>query len=79
MFTIGDQSRGVPACAACHGEKAQGGATMPRLAGQHEEYLKKQLKVFYGNERPAAVAMHEIVKALNDKDVEALAQYLQAQ
>ena len=79
LFTIGDQSRGVPACAACHGEKAQGGATMPRLAGQHEEYLKKQLKVFYGNERPAAVAMHEIVKALNEKDIEALAQYLQAQ
>ena len=79
LFTSGDESRGIPACAACHGDKAQGNATMPRLAGQHEEYLKKQLKVFYGNERPAAVAMHEIVKTLSDKDIEALAQYLQAQ
>ena len=79
LFTMGDQSRGVLACAACHGEKAQGNASIPRLGGQHEEYLKKQLKVFYGTDRPAAAAMHEIVKALNDKDVEALAQYLQAQ
>jgi cytochrome c553 len=79
LFTTGDESRGIPACAACHGDKAQGNATMPRLAGQHEEYLKKQLKVFYGNDRPAAAAMHEIVKALTDKDVEALAEYLQAQ
>jgi cytochrome c553 len=79
LFTSGDQNRGIPACAACHGEKAQGNATIPRLGGQHEEYLKKQLKVFYGNDRPAAVAMHEIVKSLSDKDIEALAQYLQAQ
>ena len=79
LFTTGDESRGIPACAACHGDKAQGNVGMPRLAGQHEEYLKKQLKVFYGNERPAAVAMHEIVKTLSDKDIEALAQYLQAQ
>jgi cytochrome c553 len=78
LFMLGDQSRGVMACAACHGEKAQGNASIPRLGGQHEEYLKKQLKVFYGTERPAAVAMHEIVKALNEKDIEALAQYLQA-
>ena len=79
LFTAGDQSRGILACAACHGEKAQGNASIPRLGGQHEEYLKKQLKVFYGNDRPAAAAMHEIVKALTDKDVEGLAQYLQAQ
>ncbi len=79
LFTTGDQSRGILACAACHGEKAQGNASIPRLGGQHEEYLKKQLKVFYGNDRPAAAAMHEIVKALTEKDVEALAQYLQAQ
>jgi len=79
LFTGGDQARGIPACSACHGENAQGNASIPRLAGQHEEYLKKQLKVFYGSERPAAVAMHEIVKALSDHDIEALAQYLQAQ
>ena len=79
LFTQGNQDKNIPACAVCHGDKAQGNATMPRLAGQHEEYLRKQLKVFYGNERPAAVAMHEIVKGLSDSDIDALAQYLQAQ
>jgi cytochrome c553 len=79
LYLHGNADRGVPACALCHGDKAQGMGEMPRLASQHEEYLKKQLKVFYGNERPAATAMHEIVKGLSDDDIKALAQYLQAQ
>jgi cytochrome c553 len=79
LFTQGNQDKNIPACAVCHGEKGQGNATMPRLAGQHEQYLKKQLTVFYGNERPAAVAMHEIVKGLSNDDINALAHYLQAQ
>jgi cytochrome c553 len=79
IYVQGNADKGIPACALCHGDKAQGVGEMPRLAGQHEEYLKKQLKVFYGNQRPAAVAMHEIVKGLTDADIEALAQYLQAQ
>jgi cytochrome c553 len=79
LFLNGDENKGVPACAACHGEKGQGTVGTPRLAGQHEEYLKKQLKVFYGNERPAAVAMHEIAKTLSDNDIDALSHYLQAQ
>src|SRR5262249_29074941 len=36
----------VPACAGCHGGAAQGNATAPRLAGQHPEYLIKQLTFF---------------------------------
>jgi cytochrome c553 len=64
---------------ACHGEKGEGKEATPRLGGQHEAYLKRQLKVFYGNERPAATAMHEVVKGLSEDDIEAIAQYLQAQ
>ncbi|MFZ3087336.1 MAG: c-type cytochrome [Methylotenera sp.] len=79
IFTNGYAEKGVPACMACHGEKGEGKETTPRLGGQHEEYLKRQLKVFYGNERPAATAMHEVVKGLSDSDIEAIAQYLQAQ
>ena len=29
------------ACQACHGEHAEGMGAMPRLAGQHGDYLKK--------------------------------------
>jgi cytochrome c553 len=79
IFINGHPSKGVPPCKACHGEKGEGKETTPRLGGQNEAYLKRQLKVFYGNERPAATAMHEIVKGLSESDVEAIAHYLQAQ
>lgn len=79
IFTIGHADKGVPPCMACHGEKGEGKETTPRLGGQNEAYLNRQLKVFYGNERPAATAMHEIVKGLSENDVAAIAHYLQAQ
>lgn len=79
IFINGYPDKGVPPCMVCHGEKGEGKETMPRLGGQNEAYLKRQLKVFYGNERPAATAMHEIVKGLSESDVEAISHYLQAQ
>ncbi len=79
IFTNGHLDKGVPPCMACHGEKGEGKESTPRLGGQHEFYLKRQLKVFYGNERPAAVTMHEVVKGLSETDIDAIAQYLQAQ
>ncbi len=79
IFLNGRAEKAVPPCMACHGEKGEGKEATPRLAGQHEAYLKRQLKVFNGNERPAATAMHQVVKGLNEKDIEAIAHYLQAQ
>jgi cytochrome c553 len=79
IFLSGNPDKGVPACMACHGENGQGKETTPRLGGQNENYLKRQLKVFSSNERPLATAMHEIVKGLSEGDMEAIAQYLQAQ
>lgn len=79
IFLNGKVDKGVPACKSCHGEKGEGEDATPRLGGQHEAYLKRQLKVFTGNERPAAMAMHEIVKGLSESDTEAIAHYLQAQ
>jgi len=63
----------------CHGEKGEGKDATPRLGGQHAAYLKRQLKVFYGNQRPAATEMHQIVKGLSESDIDAITQYLQAQ
>jgi len=79
IFIEGHPDKGVPACKFCHGESGEGKETTPRLGGQNEAYLIRQLKVFYGNERPAATAMHEIVKGLSESDLEAIAQFLQAQ
>ena len=79
IFIDGHPDKGVPPCKVCHGEKGEGKEATPRLGGQNEAYLKRQLKVFSSNDRPAAIAMHEIVKGLSESDIEAIAQYLQAQ
>ncbi|OIQ68857.1 cytochrome c4 precursor [mine drainage metagenome] len=79
IFLSGNADNGVPPCMACHGDKGQGNGTTPRLGGQNLEYLKRQLNVFAGNDRPAATAMHAIVKGLSASDIAAITQYLQAQ
>jgi len=79
IFLNGLPEKNVTPCMACHGETVEGKAETPRLGRKHEAYLKRQLKVFYTNDRPAATAMHEVVKGLTESDVEAIAQYLQAQ
>src|SRR2546422_10446924 len=48
----GDMSKGLPACAACHGASGAGlPAQYPRLAGQDAEYTEAQLKAFRSGER----------------------------
>jgi cytochrome c553 len=42
-------------CATCHGEKGETvGEDFPRLAGQHESYLEKQLRDFQSGARRAS-------------------------
>jgi cytochrome c553 len=44
---------GTPACMSCHGAKGEGQAAagFPRLAGQSQAYLLKQLQAFAGGQR----------------------------
>ncbi len=80
LFLKGNTDKGIPACAACHGEKALGNQSIPRLAGQNLNYLKRQFAVFHTNERPSASStMQQFVKNLDEAEVNALAEYLQAQ
>ncbi len=46
-------SKGVPACMACHGPNGEGqtASGFPRLAGQPEAYLLKQLQAFATGQR----------------------------
>ncbi|MDE1892508.1 MAG: cytochrome c4 [Betaproteobacteria bacterium] len=46
IWEEGNLSQGVPACSGCHGANAEGAANIPRLAGQHKDYIYKQLVVF---------------------------------
>ncbi|HEX2789647.1 MAG TPA: c-type cytochrome [Steroidobacteraceae bacterium] len=77
IYQKGDSAAGVPPCAACHGAAAAGTDDFPRLAGQHVQYLIKQLRSFQNNMRNVAV-MHGVAQGLHLDDMEAVATYLQS-
>ncbi len=57
IFNEGYLEKAVPPCMACHGANAEGNGPIPRLAGQHADYLYKQLMVF--NDDAQREAEHE--------------------
>ena len=77
LFDKGVPERGIPACMSCHGANAEGMADFPRLAGQHEKYLVKQLNYIQSLVRTAPV-MHGIVKELTPIEIQAVAAYVQS-
>jgi cytochrome c553 len=77
IYQHGDIANGVPPCVACHGAGAVGMDPNPRLAGQHVQYLMKQLRSFQNNMRNIAV-MHGVALKLQRGDMEAVATYLQS-
>ena len=77
IYQNGDPNAGIPPCVACHGPAAAGTDDFPRLAGQHVQYLIKQLRSFQNNMRNVAV-MHGVAQELQLNDMEAVATYLQA-
>lgn len=69
-------------CDSCHG----GGGTanrgdLPRLAGQWPEYLLNQLREYHRPDgaTPQPMAMREMVQALGDDNLQALAHYYASQ
>jgi cytochrome c553 len=77
LYEEGVPARQIPPCATCHGPRAQGMATFPRLAGQHAPYLLKQLLVIQSVLRMAPV-MHGVVKDLSRDQMQAVVAYLES-
>lgn len=77
IFAEGLPARDVPACQGCHGEKAEGQETIPRLAGQHRGYLIEQLGHFATNARENEV-MHANAKPLTADEIQAVTAWLAA-
>ena len=77
LFHQGITDRGIPACATCHGENAEGDAEKPRLAGQHAKYVDKQIRYMQTQQRDP-LAMRGILKDLSPAEREALAAYVQS-
>jgi len=79
IFEQGIAAAGVPTCTACHGAHAEGNDLFPRLAGQHADYLVKQLKVFQlTDQRPDGVAMKAVTHNLTPENMLNVAAYLES-
>lgn len=79
----GDAAKGATianqVCMACHGADGNSPISMyPTLAGQHPEYITKQLQNFKSGERNNAI-MAGMVAALTDEDMVNLGAYYAAQ
>lgn len=78
IFEQGVPEREAAPCMACHGANAQGLGAFPRLAGQHQDYLVKQLHVFQETEGRPGTPMKQITHFLTHEDMVNVAGYLQS-
>lgn len=79
IFTAGIADSGIPPCASCHGANGMGAASFPRIAGQHADYLVKQLGVFQRtDQRPDGAIMKTVAHKLTQQNIEDVSAYLQS-
>ena len=79
VFDTGVPEKAVPACSTCHGAEGKGNATFPRIAGQHVDYVVKQLLVFQRtDERPEGSVMKVVAHELTQQNILDVAAYVQA-
>lgn len=80
IYRGGIISKGVAACASCHGPNGAGiPAQYPRIAAQHAQYTSDQLKAFRAGARhndPNRM-MRLVAAKLSDREIDAVAQYVQ--
>jgi cytochrome c553 len=78
IYDNGIESRKIRSCGSCHGDRAEGTAAFPRLAGQHADYTYKQLKVFGTKLRPHGPLMKKESTGLTSAEMRAVAAYVQS-
>jgi cytochrome c553 len=62
-------------CAECHGETSAGTNTVPRLQGQHPDYLKLQLH-YYHDKLRENILMQRNVANITDDEIAAVVEYI---
>ena len=64
-------------CNSCHGAQLEGQVTIPRIAGQREDYLAAALAGYKSNARRGySPAMNEAAQEIADPDIPVLARYI---
>jgi cytochrome c553 len=76
LYEEGDAGKGLIACQMCHGPDAKGQGPIPRLAGQHADYVVTQLKAIKSGVR-SVDQMQALIANLDDADFKAVAAYVQ--
>lgn len=89
VYRAGNLDKGLSSCTGCHGPAGKGnkGAGYPALAGQHADYIAKQLKAFRtGSEEPNAQGarvndgetkiMRDIASRMSDLEIRAVSSYI---
>lgn len=78
LITVGDPSRLITPCAACHGSNGSGGINeSPTLRGQPKTYFVRTMELFRDGKRHNDVAhgMSQFAEPLTDEEIAALADY----
>ncbi|TXH05715.1 MAG: cytochrome c4 [Nevskiaceae bacterium] len=83
LYRAGDAARGIPACASCHGPVGAGNPSTgyPRIGGQNAQYAAVSLQRLHDTKTESlpegnVKMMATIAAKLSDKEIEALASYL---
>lgn len=63
-------------CVACHLGSYTGNSRIPRLAGQHPNYLEKTMLDMKTKVRNNAPAMSTLMSSFSESDIKAMAEYL---
>jgi cytochrome c553 len=89
LYLHGDDSHGIPACAACHGPVGRGNpaAGYPALEAQQSVYVVSQLQSYANGTRysgsnatsatPNSIIMFDIAKNLTPEQIRDVASYVQ--
>jgi cytochrome c553 len=80
LVELGDPSRNIPPCAACHRPGSGGPIETPILSEQGQEYIALQLKMYASGERRNDVygRMRTIASRLTPTEINGLARYYRA-
>ncbi|MEH6825519.1 MAG: c-type cytochrome [Motiliproteus sp.] len=80
IYDSGVQSKGVAACAACHGPQGAGNglAGFPLVKGQYAMYVDSQLKAFRdgGRTNDTSAMMRDVAGKLSDVEIKAVSAYI---
>ncbi len=77
IYKGGIADRQIAACAGCHSPTGAGiPSQYPRLSGQHQDYTVTQLQNFRAGVRNNSVQMTMVAAKLNDKEIQAVSDYI---